>query len=112
MTVYATLSRLFPRSFSAKLLAVAFFGIHVPLLLLMAWLVGVADLDPTARWRIFAVVLAATLLGTALTLTVLYRLLAPLRDAADALDVYYAEQRLPLLPEQGEDELGRQPDQR
>ena len=107
MTVYATLSRLFPRSFSAKLLAVAFFGIHVPLLLLMAWLVGVADLDPTARWRIFAVVLAATLLGTALTLTVLYRLLAPLRDAADALDVYYAEQLLPLLPEQGEDELGR-----
>jgi len=107
MRLHSVLSRLFPRSFSAKLLAVAFIGIHVPLLLLIVWLVGLAELDPRERWTIFAVVLCATLLGTAGTLAALYRMLAPLRVAADALDVYYAEQRLPLLPEQGEDELGR-----
>jgi len=107
MRLQSVLSRLFPRSFSAKLLAVAFVGIHVPLLLLIVWLVGLAELDPHERWTVFAVVLCATLLGTTGTLAVLYRLLGPLRAAADALDVYYAEQRLPLLPEHGEDELGR-----
>jgi len=107
MRLHATLSRIFPRSFSAKLLAVAFTGIHVPLLLLIVWLMWLADLSGPQRWAVFAVVLSATVLGTAVTLAALYRLLAPLRDAADALDVYYAEQRLPLLPEQGEDELGR-----
>ncbi|HBK46344.1 MAG TPA: GGDEF domain-containing protein [Xanthomonadaceae bacterium] len=107
MRLYNGLSRLFPRSFSAKLLAVAFAGIHVPLLLLVLWLLSHGELQGRQLWTVILVVLGATLLGTALTLLALYRLLAPLRLAADALDVYYAEQRLPLLPEQGEDELGR-----
>jgi len=107
MPLHDTLSRIFPRSFSAKLLAVAFVGIHVPLLLLIVWLIGLGDLSASQRWAVFAVVLGATVIGTTLTLAALYRLLAPLRDAADALDIYYAEQRLPLLPEHGEDELGR-----
>lgn len=107
MRLYNALSRLFPNSFSAKLLAVAFVGIHVPLLLLVVWLLAVSGLEPAEKWRIALVVLGATLLGTVVTLWVLYRLLAPLRAAAEALDVYYSEQRLPLLPEHGEDELGR-----
>jgi diguanylate cyclase (GGDEF)-like protein len=107
MHLYNVLARVFPRSFSAKLLAVAFAGIHVPLLLLIVWLVWQSELEAAQRWNIGLVVLVATLLGTGATLWVLYRLLAPLRDAASALDLYYAEQRLPLLPEQGEDELGR-----
>lgn len=107
MRLYDLLSRLFPRSFSAKLLAVAFVGIHIPLLLLIAWLVWQTELAGAQMWTVAGVVLVATLLGTGGTLWVLYRLLAPLRAAAEALDVYYAEQRLPLLPEYGEDELGR-----
>ncbi|PTA84956.1 GGDEF domain-containing protein, partial [Kosakonia sp. H7A] len=53
MRLQSVLSRLFPRSFSAKLLAVAFVGIHVPLLLLIVWLVGLAELDPHERWTVF-----------------------------------------------------------
>lgn len=107
MRLYAGLSRLFPRSFSAKLLAVTFVGIHLPLLLLIAWLAAQSELDGRPLWSVVIVALLATLAGTALTLSALYRLLAPLRIAADALDAYYADQRLPTLPEHGDDELGR-----
>lgn len=107
MGLYEALSRLFPRSFSAKLLAVAFVGIHVPLLVLLLWICWQANLAGKLMWQVIGVVLVATLLGTGVTLVLLRRLLEPLRDAADALDQYYAEQRLPLLPEQGDDELGR-----
>ncbi|WP_022972543.1 GGDEF domain-containing protein [Xanthomonas maliensis] len=107
MRLYAGLSRVFPRSFSAKLLAVTFVGIHLPLLLLIAWLAAHRELGGRPMWSVVIVALAATLAGTVLTLSALYRLLSPLRVAADALDAYYADQRLPSLPEPGDDELGR-----
>ncbi|RXD65007.1 GGDEF domain-containing protein, partial [Xanthomonas perforans] len=79
MRLYAGLSRVFPRSFSAKLLAVTFLGIHLPLLLLIAWLAAQSELDGRPLWSVVIVALLATLAGTALTLVALYRLLAPLR---------------------------------
>ena len=79
MRLYAGLSRLFPRSFSAKLLAVTFVGIHLPLLLLIAWLAAQSELDGRPLWSVVIVALLATLAGTALTLSALYRLLPPMR---------------------------------
>lgn len=107
MRLYTGLSRVFPRSFSAKLVAVALVGIHLPLLVLIAWLASQSELGGHPPWWVVIAALLATLAGTALTLSALYRLLAPLRIAADALDSYYVDQRLPSLPEHGDDELGR-----
>ena len=38
MRLYRGLARVFPRSFSAKLMTVVFIGVHVPLLGLLLWM--------------------------------------------------------------------------
>lgn len=104
MRLYQGLSRLFPGSFSARLLAVTLAGILLPLLCLLGW-----ALLRDGAWPgdLLGLALAATLVAAGLTLLALHRLLAPLRAAADALDAYYDDQRLPHLPDLGDDEIGR-----
>ncbi|GEM_PF-1659826 len=107
MRLYRGLTRVFRRSFSAKLMAVVFVGVHVPLLVLLLWM-AVSGHDAHATlWPVVGVVLGATVVGTAMAMLALYRLMAPLRQAADALEAYYDEQRLPHLPDLGHDEIGR-----
>lgn len=107
MLIEKGLSRLFPRSFAAKLMAVAFVGIHVPLIMLAIWLTWRSQIDAAEMLGILLIVLAATLLGTLVTTSMLYRMLAPVREAASALDSYYSDQTLPELSERGDDEVGR-----
>lgn len=107
MRLYRGLARVFPRSFTAKLMAVVFFGLHVPLLVLLLWMAATGHYERGMMWTVVGVVLLATLLGTAMAMMALYRLMAPLRQAADALEAYYDEQRLPHLPDLGHDEIGR-----
>lgn len=107
MRLYRGLARIFPRSFSAKLMAVVFVGLHVPLLVLLLWLAGSGYYARDTMWTVVAVVLGATLGGTALAMLAVYQLMAPLRQAADALEAYYDNQRLPHLPDLGHDEIGR-----
>lgn len=107
MKVYRALSRLFPRSYSAKLLAVVLVCIALPMLALVLWLLWNNGIAPEGLIMGVSVGLAATLTGTLVALLLLYRLLDPLRRAADALDAYYVDQRLPALPEIGGDEIGR-----
>lgn len=101
------LARLFPRSFTARLLSVAFVGIHVPLIILAGWMLFTSDMSTAQTLRVFVIVLVATLLGTGVTTVILYRMLGPLRNAADALDSYYDSRELPQLPDDGQDEIGR-----
>lgn len=107
MRLYRGLARVFPRSFSAKLMTVVFIGVHVPLLVLLGWMAMSGHYQRDTMWTVVGVVLGATLVGTAMAMMALYRLMAPLRQAADALEAYYDEQRLPHLPDLGHDEIGR-----
>ncbi|MCF7750508.1 GGDEF domain-containing protein [Bacillus subtilis subsp. subtilis] len=107
MRLYRGLARVFPRSFSAKLMTVVFIGVHVPLLVLLLWMAFTGHYQRDTMWTVVGVVLGATLIGTAMAMMALYRLMAPLRQAADALEAYYDEQRLPHLPDLGHDEIGR-----
>ncbi len=107
MRLYRGLARVFPRSFSARLMTVVFVGVHVPLLVLLVWMALSGHYQQETLWTVVAVVLAATLIGTVMAMVALYRLMAPLRQAAEALEAYYAEQRLPHLPDLGHDEIGR-----
>ncbi|AHY57661.1 GGDEF domain-containing protein [Stenotrophomonas rhizophila] len=107
MRLYRGLARVFPRSFSAKLMTVVFIGVHVPLLGLLLWMAVSGHYQRDTMWTVVGVVLGATLVGTAMAMMALYRLMAPLRQAADALEAYYDEQRLPHLPDLGHDEIGR-----
>lgn len=107
MRLYRSLARVFPRSFSAKLMTVVFIGVHVPLLVLLLWMAVSGHYQHRTMWTVLGVVLGATVVGTGMAMFALYRLMAPLRAAADALEAYYTDQRLPHLPDLGQDEIGR-----
>ncbi len=103
------LARLAPRSLGLRLLAVAFLGIHTPLILLAGWLLLYGGLARREAITVLLVVLAATLLGTAATLLVMRRMLAPLRQAMAMLDASQSAPGLPppRLPDTGQDEVSQ-----
>lgn len=107
MSVYRLLARLFPRSYRARLLAVVFVCTSLPMQALVVWLLLNNNSEPERQILGTTVGLLATFGGTLLSLFLLYRLLEPLRRAADAVDAYYHDQRLPRLPDAGPDEMGR-----
>jgi diguanylate cyclase (GGDEF)-like protein len=106
--LYAALSRApFPKSYPAKVLFLAFLGTHVPLLALIAHLVGDPRLGPRDKARVLAVALLATLGGTAATLWAMHALLAPVSLASKALRHYLEWGEVPDLPAVYTDRAGR-----
>lgn len=105
--VYRVLSRIFPYSYRAKLLAVVLCCTLLPMLALVGWLMLNNGTAPERLALGVTVGLAATLVGTVASLLLIYKLLDPLHRAADALDDYYTRQKLPNLPLAGEDDIGR-----
>ncbi len=104
---YRRLSRLpFPRTYLGKFLLTAFLGVHVPLIAVLAY-VALRSGDWSAALPVLGVTLGATLGGTAATLYVQARLLAPVLRTAEALDAYVARRELPSLPTGFGDEAGR-----
>jgi diguanylate cyclase (GGDEF)-like protein len=106
LKTYKALDRLFPSSFILKIFFIAFLGTHIPLLALFVYdfsLNGgfVAHLDQLGA------VLAATLVGTGLTFAGLCAILTPIGIAADSLEMYRRERRMPSLPTGFRDSAGR-----
>ena len=104
--VYDRLDRLGLRGYRAKIMGVAFVGIHVPLIALAAFFALQASLDWEAFVWTMGVALAATLGGTALTLLLLNELLRPVSLVAEALRVYRSRRELVALPQRYRDEVG------
>jgi diguanylate cyclase (GGDEF)-like protein len=106
---YEALSKLpFPKSYPGKMLLVAFLGTHVPLVVLVLYLVrGASSVSLGAKVRILLVALGATLTGTAATLVGLRELLAPVSVASEALRRYLDRGELPDLPTGYQDEAGK-----
>jgi diguanylate cyclase (GGDEF)-like protein len=98
--------RLLKKSYTAKIMLVAFLGTHVPLLsLLLSFLVSNSySLGMTLR--VLLIALLATLAGTAATLYALNHLLAPVILTSGALQNYVSTKTLPELPTQFVDEAG------
>lgn len=95
------------RSFRTKLLAVVFTCTTVPMALLVLWLIMHPNQDPERVMLGVTIGLLATLVGITVALLWLYRLLAPVRQAAEALEDYDRHQRLPDLHIDGDDDLAR-----
>ncbi|GAB3102901.1 GGDEF domain-containing protein [Lysobacter terrae] len=104
--VYRVLSRVFPHSFRAKLMAVVVGCTMLPLGVFLGWLL--MHNGPTQNELITGISLTVmvTLLGVLAALFLLYHLLTPLRMMADVVQAYQHEHRLPELPEDGRDEVG------
>ncbi|MBG1259402.1 putative bifunctional diguanylate cyclase/phosphodiesterase [Nostoc commune] len=94
------------KSYTAKIMLVAFLGTHVPLLtLLLSFLISNSySLEMAARVMIIA--LLATLAGTAATLYALNHLLKPVILTSAALQNYLNTKTLPELPTEFADEAG------
>lgn len=107
MKIYTSLNRLsfLQRQFSLKILFVAFLGIHVPLLGLGGYLLAISGFS--AQLPVVLITLLFTLLGTAVTLIVLRKLLAPLDLSVAALNAYLSSRKLPQLPVHFTDEVGQ-----
>jgi diguanylate cyclase (GGDEF)-like protein len=110
LKTYASLARIgFPKSFSGKIMLVIFAGTHLPLVVLVLYLLLASPGGFGTHLGVLAALLIATLLGFVATLFALRALLAPVRLASSSLEAYLDERRKPELPIgfSDEDEAGR-----
>lgn len=107
LNFYSYLSRIrLLKSYSSKIMMVAFLGTHVPLISLLLFFVISTAEDFETALRILGLALAATLIGTFATLLALHKLLAPVVLTSKSLNRYLAERELPDLPVVYRDEAG------
>jgi diguanylate cyclase (GGDEF)-like protein len=108
LKTYASLARIgFPKSFSGKIMLVVFAGTHLPLVVLVLYLLLASPGGLGTHLGVLAALLIATLLGFVATLFALRALLAPVRLASSSLKAYLDERRKPELPMGFSDEAGR-----
>ena len=106
LRVYRAFSRVFPRSFRAKLMAVMVCCVLAPLIGFVAWLLNNNGADPEHLMAGVVVALLCTIAGAIAASVLIYQLLKPLRMIIDEVEEYYRDKRLPELPEDGRDEMG------
>jgi diguanylate cyclase (GGDEF)-like protein len=106
MRVYRTLAKVFPRSFTAKVFFLAFRGTHVPLIALVAYVLGTSE-DLAGHFGAVVVVLVATLIGTGATLLALKAVLRPIYRIERTMQEFEATGTIEPLPLDMNDELGR-----
>ncbi|MBH8554097.1 GGDEF domain-containing protein [Nostocaceae cyanobacterium CENA357] len=106
--LYSSLAhfRLLKKSYTAKIMLVAFLGTHVPLLTLLFSFVISNSYSLEMAVQVLIIALFATLVGTAATLYALRHLLAPVILTSAALQDYLNTKTLPELPTQFADEAG------
>ncbi|MBD1942640.1 EAL domain-containing protein [Coleofasciculus sp. FACHB-712] len=108
LALYSFLARfgLLKKSYTAKIMLVAFLGTHVPLLTLLITFVISNSYSWEMTVRVLVIALLATLVGTAATLYALRHLLAPVILTSAALQDYLNTKKLPELPTEFADEAG------
>ncbi|MEH2056374.1 MAG: bifunctional diguanylate cyclase/phosphodiesterase [Nostoc sp.] len=94
------------KSYTAKIMLVAFLGTHVPLLTLLFSFVISNSYSFEMAARVMIIALSATLAGTAATLYALHHLLNPVILTSAALQNYLNTKTLPELPTEFADEAG------
>jgi len=107
MKLYSTLDRvpLLRKSYILKFFFIAFLGIHIPLLGMIAYLVFVGV--PVSALSLFIILLVLTLAATMLTLLVLSSLLSPIVQSYKALKSFKGQAGDEIfLPSYHQDEAG------
>ncbi|NNU79526.1 GGDEF domain-containing protein [Halovulum dunhuangense] len=106
MDAYRFMSRLFPRSFTAKIFFIAFIGTHVPLLAMVALILGRGD-SLVPNMDIVLPLLLATLGGTVGTLLGLLAMLRPLFRIETSLRALEEQGEIRPLPTEYRDVVGK-----
>lgn len=106
MNIYNKLSKIsLLKRYSYKFLFVAFIGIHIPLIGIIAFVI-ITQGEALSPSMIIVISLILTLLATGVTLYFLDKLLAPLTQSKNALESYVNNAELPNLPTNYKDEAG------
>ena len=104
---YTALARWSPlKSYTGKILLVAFVGTSLPLLILMVYVLSTESLSYTTIQRVLLTALAALALGLGGTLYALHQLLAPISMMSHKLRAYLTSSIDPNLPTHFTDEVG------
>lgn len=107
LRLYQLLARLpGPIHFSRRILAIAFIGTHIPLLILIGFLLSHGAWSQQAKITALVIILFSTLLGTVVTLSALQAYTEPVQAAIAAMENYVKSHQLPRLPTTYPDELG------
>jgi EAL domain-containing protein (putative c-di-GMP-specific phosphodiesterase class I)/GGDEF domain-containing protein len=104
--LYTFVSRAKWLNYRGKIMLMAFVGTHIPLLAVIAYFAFHSGTDLRTALTTVGVTLAATLIGTGVTLFVLNELLRPIIVTSRALRQYRTERELPSLPTDFSDEVG------
>ncbi|MFN8446263.1 MAG: HAMP domain-containing sensor histidine kinase [Caldilineaceae bacterium] len=97
-----TLKNSYPRKFQT----VAFFGVHLPLICLVVYLLWFSDIGFSRVLPIIVVTLIATLVGSLATVWIHQKLMSPLLLTVESLKQYRNEHKALHLPVQFQDEIG------
>ncbi|MEH2128878.1 putative bifunctional diguanylate cyclase/phosphodiesterase [Nostoc sp.] len=97
---------LLKKSYTTKIMLVAFLGTHIPLLSLLFSFVISNSYSLEMTIRVMLIALLATLAGTAATLYAIHHLLKPVIFTSAALQNYLNTKTLPELPTEFTDEVG------
>ncbi|MEH2022421.1 putative bifunctional diguanylate cyclase/phosphodiesterase [Nostoc sp.] len=97
---------LLKKSYTAKIMLVAFLGTHIPLLSLLLSFVISNSYSLEMTIRVMLIALLATLAGTGVTLYAIHHLLKPVILTSAALQNYLNTKTLPELPTEFTDEVG------
>ncbi|TGM10734.1 GGDEF domain-containing protein [Leptospira selangorensis] len=107
LNFYSYLSKIrILKTYSSKIMLVAFLGTHVPLITLLLFFVISTVQDIQTALKILGIALIATLVGTAATLFALHKLLTPVVLTSKSLNRYLSEREIPNLPTVFQDEAG------
>ena len=97
----------FPKGFVSKILAICFIGTHLPLLAVIALMLGEASWADRQMQTAVVIVLLATFVGSAMALFAINAMLAPMQLARRALATYRTTGQLPNLPRRFNDAAGQ-----
>ena len=106
LRLYDLMDRAGIRNYRTKVMLMAFVGTHIPLIALVSYFALKSSADWTAFFATVGVTLAATLVGTALTLLVLNHLLRPILLTSRTLRSYARSREIGVLPTGYTDEVG------
>lgn len=96
----------FPSSYLGKLMLIAFWGVHVPLLSIILYVAMSAN-TWAAAMPILIVGVISTVAGSAVTMVMQHRALAPMLEVSAALNQYLEDGTLPSLPTHYRDDAGQ-----
>ena len=107
MKIYALLNKLgWLKSYAHKFFIITFFGIHIPLIGLIVFVLFSPD-NTFTNTEILVLVLALTLVATGVTLWILNQLLTPVHLASNALTKYRESKEIVSIPTNFDDEMGQ-----